>query len=102
MLTASETGKQYLNMLQGTKCNNLMITPAEDKNNLFFNPDISFKDVVMDKYDNEKKIVYENTRFDQAERVLEFAATSNRAANLIEYAQDSKVLSTPLLQGIED
>lgn len=80
-----------------------MITPAEDRNNLFFNPEKSYVDLQMEKYDKEKKVVFENTRFEAGEKVLEFGVGSReRAMGMMEYVQDGKMLATPLLQGIED
>lgn len=54
----------------------------------------------MDKYDKQKRVVFENTRFEETDRSLQYAATKFKRNS--DYVLDSKLPATPLLQGIRD
>lgn len=88
-------------MLEGSRSNNLAITaPAEPTNALFFNDGQSLVDKEIESYDKHKRVVFENTRFGDTDRPLEYAATKLKRNS--DYVLDSKVPSTPILQGILD
>ena len=88
-------------MIEGSRNNNLAITvAAEPINALFFNNDKQQFDVEREQSDKQKRVIFENTRFEETDRPLEYAATKLKRNS--DYVLDSKLPSTPLLQGIRD